>query len=165
VRYDINIIVFPLNDEVKQSFIADQRIDRSELKKSLSKLLEEKENTMNRAHMNPATRHNARLSRREEPRGAHFYLFRPVTHVAHSNLRAPTRFPEPAASRIVESFKIFMRHDPPPPFLVAFSSIVALEEGSCSSVTNWWMLKSREFVADEWKIAGQRLHKYSDKYK
>lgn len=42
-----------------------------------------------------------------------FYLFRPVTHVAHSNLHAPTRLPEPAASRIVESFKIFMRHDSP----------------------------------------------------
>lgn len=81
--------------------------------------------------MNPATRHNARLSRREESRGAHFYLFRPVTHVAHSNLHAPTRLPEPAASRIVESFKIFMRHDPLPlPPLVVSSSIVALEEGT-----------------------------------
>lgn len=39
----------------------------------------------------------ASLARRVS-RGIHFYLFRPVTHVAHSNPRAPTRLPRPAAA-------------------------------------------------------------------
>lgn len=103
--------------------------------------------------MNLATRYNAHLSRREEFWGAHFYLFRPVTHVAHSNLHAPTRLPEPAASRIVESFKIFMRHDPP---LVPSRDIVTLEEGTRSSVTNRQILKNFELAdlsqTDGWYI-------------
>jgi len=54
-----------------------------------------------------------RVSRAAKSLKTHFYLFRPFTHVAHSNLHAPTRLLEPAASCIVESFKIFMRHDSP----------------------------------------------------
>jgi hypothetical protein len=99
------------------------------LKGSFGKLLVEKENTVNQAHVNPATRHNTRLSlslslsfsldlararERSVSRGAHFYLFHPVTRVAHSNTYAPTRHPGPAAPRIVESLRNLHASRSPP---------------------------------------------------
>lgn len=39
---------------------------------------------MNQAHVDSATRYNTRLLHRRVSRAIHFYLFRPVTHVAYS---------------------------------------------------------------------------------
>ena len=103
------------NGEVKFSILHRGSTNRPNWREVSASLLEEKENAMNRAHVNSATRHNtAFLAPRRISRRA--LLFIPSRHACRSNLHAPTRLtwlPEPAASRIVESFKIFMRHDFP----------------------------------------------------
>jgi len=74
VRYQY--IAFYFSGKVKQFFIADQaEIDWLELKGSFVETSRGKENTMNRSHVNLATRHNARLSRRKECLEAYTFIY------------------------------------------------------------------------------------------
>jgi len=97
-----------LDDEVKQSFIADQRIVQAVDWKEVSANSSWKKKirwikhtwilprATIRASLSLSSlvlRARARAGKRSVSRGAHFYLFHPVTRVAHSNPYAPTRHP------------------------------------------------------------------------
>lgn len=130
--------LFPGLSKVKQSFIADQRIDRLELKGSSGANFLRRKKIRWIEHTWIPPRATMRISR--AAKSVSFFFFSLFVHTFIYSIPSRTSLIRirmhphnsrlPAASRIVESFKIFTRHDPLSKDIVTFEICVLLANES-----------------------------------